>query len=267
VRGEFDRAFPFTYNPEQPAEEELRAADAFWDGLGIWAKRADAGGDGTGQDGAGQESTGPNEFVVCYFGNIGVQLDLAHVIEAARLLEARGMRVRFVLCGAGERLEEYRNTARGLKSVVFPGWVNRAGIYSLMRRSCVGLDPLPERMDFLASINNKAIEYLSAGLPVVSSPERGVLYDLLKKTGSGVSYASHDAESLAGCIGKLAEDSEDFEAKLKPMREKAQGLFDREFRAEVVYPAMEAHLMAVRQEYRAGRVVVAKHKAAEGITA
>jgi glycosyltransferase involved in cell wall biosynthesis len=256
-RSELDQAFPFTYNPERPAEEELRAADAFWDGHGIHARHADQGGNETGKD----------ELVVCYFGNIGVQLDLGHVIEAARLLEARGKRVRFVLCGEGERLEEYRSAAQGLRSVVFPGWVNRAAIYSLMRRSSVGLDPLPERMDFLASINNKAIEYLSAGLPVVSSPERGVLFELLRTTGSGVSYASHNAESLAGCMDSLAEGSETLGANPGRMRANAQALFDREFRAEVMYPAMEAHLMAVREHYCAGRVVVVRPGRAEGITA
>jgi glycosyltransferase involved in cell wall biosynthesis len=194
---------------------------------------------------------------------MSVQLDLAHVIEAARLLEVRGVRARFVLCGEGQRLEEYRQAARGIPSVVLPGWVNHAAIYSLMRRASVGLDPLPERMNFLTNINNKAIEYLSAGLPVVASPERGVLYDLLKRTGSGVSYAPHDAGSLAACIEKFAGNPQ----VLAPMRANALALFDREFRAEVVYPAMEAHLVAVRHQYYAGRVNVPQPQAAEGITA
>jgi hypothetical protein len=98
---------------------------------------------------------------------------------------------------------------------------------------------------------------------VVSSPERGVLYDLLKKTGSGVSYASHDAESLAGCLERLVSSPE----TLVPMRVNARELFEREFRAEVVYPAMEAHLIAVRHAYCAGRAGVARPEAAEGITA
>jgi glycosyltransferase involved in cell wall biosynthesis len=253
TRSEIDRAFPFTYNTERPADETLRAAEAFWDGNGIQAKPSDPG----------QNRSARSELVVCYFGNMSLQLDLSHVIEAARLLEARGACVRFVLCGEGERLEEYRSAARGLTSVVLPGWVNGAAIYSLMRRASVGLDPLPERMNFLANINNKAIEYLSAGLPVVASPERGVLFDLLKKTGSGISYAAQDAGSLAGCLEQLAGNP----GTLGPMGESARALFDREFRAEVVYPAMEAHLIAVRNEYRAGRVAIQQPEGAQRITA
>ena len=49
-----------------------------------------------------------------------------------------------------------------------------------------GIDPLPDRYDYLASINNKAVEYLSAGLPVVSSPRHGVLYELLEREECGL---------------------------------------------------------------------------------
>ncbi len=147
--------------------------------------------------------------------------------------------------------------------MVLPGWVNRATIFSLMQRASVGLDPLPEREDFLASVNNKAIEYMSAGLPVVSSPQRGVLFDLLKRTGSGVSYASHDAGSLADCLQQLATNPD----ALVPMRKKAHELFEKKFRAEVVYPAMEAHLYAVRHQYCAGQVAAPRAEMSERIPA
>jgi hypothetical protein len=35
----------------------------------------------------------------------------------------------------------------------------------------VGLDPMPDRYDLVVHINNQAIEYLSGGLPIVSSPQ------------------------------------------------------------------------------------------------
>ena len=66
------------------------------------------------------------------------------------------------------------NRQQTYQTYYFPGWVDAAKIFVLMRRSAVGLDPLPDRYDFLATINNKAIEYMSAGLPVISSPDRGV---------------------------------------------------------------------------------------------
>jgi len=138
-RGELDRAFPFTYN--RRSRQTRSCARRTRSGISTEFARVVL----VKTNLVGSQTS----WFICYFGNIGLQLDLTHVIESARLLETRNTPVRFVLCGEGERLDEYRSAARELKSVVLPGWVNRAAIYSLMRRASVGLDPLPERMDFL----------------------------------------------------------------------------------------------------------------------
>ena len=90
---------------------------------------------------------------------------------------------------------------------VGPGWVKAAQIHVLMRLSSVGLNPVADRYDFLATINNKAIKYMSGNLPIISNPEEGVLYDLLKKYCCGVSYASGDAEGLFNILTRLHENS------------------------------------------------------------
>ena len=221
-RSPLDRAFPLGYAVQPPETEELRAAGAFWDGLGI------RGGDG---------------FTVCYFGGLGRQLDLMHAIHAARALESQGSAVRFVLCGEGERLEEYRRAAAGLSNVILPGWVDRAAIYTLMRRSSAGLDPLPGRYDFLATINNKAIEYMSAGLPVVSSPRQGVLFDLLERRDCGMSYPSADAQALAALLAGLEQQPD----RAVAMRRASGELFREQFMAETVCASMAEHLEKISQ--------------------
>jgi glycosyltransferase involved in cell wall biosynthesis len=114
-----DRAFPIAYEATPPPAEKLRAADSFWNDLGVHENEPG--------------------LTVCYFGNVGVQLDLAHIVDAAGILHQRACPVRFVLCGRGERLEQYRQQALGLPNVLFPGWVDGAQIWSLMRRSGGGL--------------------------------------------------------------------------------------------------------------------------------
>ncbi len=215
-RSPLDRAFPLGYSAEPPAPDALRAAGEAWDRMGI-------------------RENGP--FTVCYFGGLSRQLDLMHAIEAARLLASRDIPVRFVICGDGERLEEYRRAAAGLAGVVLPGWVDRAAIYSLMRRSHCGLDPLPGRYDFLATVNNKAIEYMSAGLPVVSSPRRGVLYELLERRHCGSSYEERDAAGLADLIGDLSGSP----MRMAQMRLASAALFREEFMADTVCASMESH--------------------------
>jgi len=219
-RTRLDRAFPMGYNTFPPSPKEQAEAEEYWDNLGILAK---------------------SEFTVCFLGTIGRQFELEAVLEAARRLEASGRRMRFVLCGTGDRLEHYRARAAGLHSVLFPGWIGAAAIYVLMRRSSIGLDPLRERYDFLATINNKAIEYLSAGLPVISSPDRGVLRDMLVERGCGASVPSGNPEALAGLIASLYDDP----VRRVGMSRNAQQTFESTYQAEVVYGEMLHHLEMV----------------------
>ncbi len=91
-RTPLDRSFPLGYAAGTPSRERIEAAALEWDRLGI-------------------REDGP--FTVCYFGGLSRQLDLMHAIRAARILETRGVAARFVICGDGERLEEYRRSAAG----------------------------------------------------------------------------------------------------------------------------------------------------------
>ena len=225
-RGCLDRAFPFAYEREEIPVGELADAERYWDELGVNKKQA--------------------ALTVCYFGAMGLQLDLTPIIEAARILSA-GSPVRFVLCGCGQRLDEYRRQAHGLANVFLPGWVNRAQVWSLMRRSNVGVDPLPDRHDFLSTINNKAVEYLSAGLPVISSPQKGVLHDFLSSQGCGMSYSAGVTGEFVDILRRLLMDT----SSLREMSARALSVFENQFSADIVYPRMAAHLSEVIASRRA----------------
>jgi glycosyltransferase involved in cell wall biosynthesis len=112
-----------------------------------------------------------------------------------------------------------------------------------MRRSTVGLDPMPDRYDFRVHINNKAIEYLSAGLPVISSPGHGTLRDLLKGEDCGASYETGDAGALAKILAEFAADR----AGAARMAENAARLFEEQFQAERVYMGLYEHLQWVAE--------------------
>jgi glycosyltransferase involved in cell wall biosynthesis len=103
------------------------------------------------------------------------------------------------------------------------------------------LDPLPDRYDFLATINNKAVEYLSAGLPVISSPRRGVLYDLLKTESCGLSYVERGADELAATLQNLQADP----VALAGMSVRAQTVFHRHFSANEIHKRMTEYLIEV----------------------
>lgn len=209
IIGELDRVFPFGYASRSPDQRSVQSAEHLWDGLGI-----------------GNQS----EFVVCFFGTLGRQFDLECVISVAKRLASSSRRTQFVICGAGEQMERYKALAAGAPNIFFPGWVGKAEIWVLMRRSALGLAPYMETQAFSGNIPNKPIEYLSSALPVVIS---GATYlgELLEKERCGARYTAGDEEDLYQIVCRLYDDRR----LLHEMREKARRLYQRSFVAERVY--------------------------------
>jgi len=217
-----DRPFSFGYVERTPSEQAVADAGAFWRSFGI----------------AGEQ------FTVCFFGTIGYQFDLGTVIDAAKRLSGGPRSFRFVLCGDGDRLQEYRERAAGLDCVVFPGWVGAAEIWTLMRTAQVGLAPYRNSKDFQSSLPNKSIEYLSAGLPVVSSL-RGELEKLLAGNRCGVTYPEGNPEGLAACLEKLYDDRQE----LATLSQASKRLYLREFTAETVYGELADYLETMARHH------------------
>lgn len=213
----WDRDFPLGYDSRVPSQQALEAADMFWTERGI-----------------GSES---GHFVVCFFGTLGHQFDLSTVIEAARLLDSGDRRIKFVICGDGDRRNEYEAASMGLNNIVFPGRIGAAEIWVLMRRACVGLAPYYSTPNFVANLPNKPIEYLSAGLPVVSSL-KGALRDLLSEFDCGVTYENGTPTELVHVLCKLYDD---YEARDR-MSKNAYTVYSSKFVAQTVYGEMISHL-------------------------
>ncbi len=213
----FDRDFPLGYSDSTPDNADIRAAEAFWSEQGINAEE--------------------NQFIICLFSNIVKQLELETVIDAARRLEKTGRHFRFVFCGRGDALEYFKNYASGCKSVSFPGWVTKSQIWVLLRRAYAGLVPYKSTEDYLISIPNKAIELMSAGLPIVSSL-KGTLQELLTKHQIGVTYENSDVDSLFNLLCKLYDNPQ----YLAIMSNNSRNLFKERFDAENVYADMCTYL-------------------------
>jgi glycosyltransferase involved in cell wall biosynthesis len=218
ARTALDRSFPIGYSRRAPSSDRIAAAEEFWDRLGI--------------------ATNSARPVATFVGNLGRQCDLVHVIDAARRLHAEGHPARFVLCGNGERLDAYRAQAADLPNVLLSGWIDEAQIHVLLRRTYLALDPLPDRYDFLATINNKAIEYLSAGVPIISCPSAGLLAETLARFDCGTSYAAPEADALVSAVRDACANPSRWRRKV----ENARRLFDTRFAAEDIYEMFRSYL-------------------------
>ncbi len=175
--------------------------------------------------------------VIAFVGAMSRSFEMELVIEAARRLQCTGSPVRFVLCGVGDMLEPWRAQAAGLSNVLFPGWVQAAEAWTLLRCSLAGIAPYRSRRDFVASVPTKTLEYLSAGLPVLSSL-RGAVEQLLARTGAGITYRNGELDQLLAAIGRLVDEPDERRA----MARRARSAYEREFVAERVYADMAAYL-------------------------
>lgn len=229
-RSKFDIAFPFGYSQAALIDSETNAAKEFWQKLGL--------------------VEGKGHKYVCFIGSISRQLDIGTILKTAKILLYRNIPIKFIMCGLGDRFEILSKVAQSLNNVIMPGWVNKAAVYVLMQRSFAGLNPLPDRYDFHITINNKAIEYLSGGLPIIACPRKTTLTDLIIQENCGFCYDYGDAEGLADIIIELSQNEE----LQKTMSENARGLFLERFTAEKVYTDMMNHLQTIITAYKSGEI-------------
>jgi glycosyltransferase involved in cell wall biosynthesis len=223
-----DRDFPLAYSQAEPPSQDIEAARRLWAQRGITER--------------------PGQFIASFFGYFGGRYDIDTIIEAAKVLQKDALPVTFVLCGDGQYLQKCRQLAKGVDSVVLPGWVGQAEIWTMARMSSVGLAPYISSTSFRMSIPNKVIEYWSGGLPVVNSLD-GIVADLLARHDCGVTYRLGDPGGLASALRGLYNDP----TRLTAMSRNATALFNERFVAEKVYRDMDRHLERIVDDYRSGR--------------
>ena len=153
--------------------------------------------------------------------------------------------MRFVLCGAGERLEEFRRLSEDLPNVLMPGWIDAAAIRVLMERSAAGLAPYHCEWSFTMSLPNKSIEYLAGGLPVISSLS-GELALLLQQADCGWTYAEGDPKALVGVVEQLLSDP----VRRQAIASNARRTYETRFKSEVIYGRLIDYLAEVARDSR-----------------
>jgi len=222
-----DKSFPLGYSKNVPEKKDIKDAEQFWTKYRL--------------------NKNGNEFNVCFFGNLGHSFvpEFINVINAARKIEAKNYYIRFIICGSGVNLNFYKKKSKGYNNIIFPGWINESQIWTLLRMSSVGLLPYQNSKSFVIGLPNKSIEYLSAGLPIVSSL-KGVLGDLINNYNCGVTYESENVDDLSYTLINLFNHPE----ILKEMSKNAYALYKEKFVAEKIYNDMIDYLELVVKKYK-----------------
>jgi len=185
----------------------------------------------------------PWEVLAVYAGAHGRANGLDQLLDAAAMLRARGeQRIRLLLVGEGGEKPRLRAeaAARALHNVSFLPPLPKRQLASLLAGAQVGLHclaPVPEFAEWTAP--NKLMDYLAAGLPVVSNlPGRAAR--LLAEGPCGIATPPGDAEALAGALVRMADNPRQRGTMGRAAREQAVRRWDRRLLARQFIDVVES---------------------------
>ncbi|MFE6235564.1 glycosyltransferase [Cellulosimicrobium sp. NPDC057862] len=147
-----------------------------------------------------------DETIVLHAGNQGVKQGLENVVEAARLADAQGTRVRFVLLGDGSRRAALEAAGSGVRRLQFVDSLPDAEFRAALEASDV---LLVNELAGLAemSVPSKLTSYFHAARPVLAATsERSTTAAELRASGGGVRVDPQDPQALLDAAQSLAAD-------------------------------------------------------------
>lgn len=172
----------------------------------------------------------PDDLMVIFSGTHGLANGLDAVLDAAKVLKARGrMDIKLVLVGDGKlkpTLKE-RVARENLTAVVFLDSIPKAKLAGLLAASDVGMQILANVPAFYYGTSpNKFFDYLAASKPVITNYP-GWVADLITEADCGFAISPEDPSAFVDALETAAADRK----KLRLMGEKAGKLarshFDR----------------------------------------
>ncbi|WP_290438798.1 glycosyltransferase [Cellulosimicrobium cellulans] len=166
-----------------------------------------------------------DETVVLHAGNQGAKQGLENVVDAARLADHRGSRVRFVLLGDGSRRRALEAAAAGTRAIQFldplpgdrfSGALGAADV--LLVNELAGLAEM--------SVPSKLTSYFDAGRPVLAATSAGsTTAHEIQVSGGGIRVDAEEPGALLDAVLRLAAD---------PSRRRALGEAGRRYRHAVL---------------------------------
>jgi glycosyltransferase involved in cell wall biosynthesis len=186
----------------------------------------------------------PVQIRICFFGALGRQIDLETVIDASKMLEAKGLSHQFVLAGAGDNMQNLQKLAIDVKSVLLTGFVDASMIQYIAKHSDIGIAPYRRNGSFQRSLPNKVFEYMAYELPVLTSLD-GYLRSFLHEHQIGYTYDAKSAESLATTILALSTQRE----HLRLAGKLGNDLYEKQYSHHVVYENFMQHLINVKKQH------------------
>lgn len=148
----------------------------------------------------------PDELVVLHTGAMGEKQGLANVVEAARLADESGARVRFVLAGDGGQRAQLKDLGAGVERLQFLPPVPSEEYSRLLASAdllLVNERPGVQEM----AVPSKLTSYFGSGVPVLAATEEGsTTADELRASRAGTRVDPGRPEDLVKAVLRLRDD-------------------------------------------------------------
>ena len=180
-------------------------------------------------------------LIFWYIGSFGKTYNLNPIIDVAKIFLEEKKDISFVISGNIDKNLPWVSEAKKIKNIVLTGWINTDEISWLRANSYVGLQPYSDIA--LQGLSNKTFEYLSAGLPIISSL-KGENAELLQKENCGILYNNDNQESLYNAINFLVSNPK----IAKEMSRKAKSLFISEFEDNKIFGSIEKLILNLKNK-------------------
>jgi colanic acid biosynthesis glycosyl transferase WcaI len=147
----------------------------------------------------------PEDAVVAlYSGSMGFKQGLETIVDAARLLQQRGSKLFFVICGNGATRDKLVEQSKGLDRIRFIDLQPRERLPELLATADIHL--LPQRASVADLVlPSKLAPMLATGRPVIAmaAPQTQLASEV---EDAGLVIPADDPEALAAAISTLASD-------------------------------------------------------------
>lgn len=182
---------------------------------------------------------------MCFWGSLRKNgLDLDTCIKAVLILKEKYPDIRLIIGGEGDSKNYLEKLANNSDSIIFAGYVNGFQMTSVMRVCKLGVYSLVNTPDFINTISNKAIQYMSMGIPVLNSL-KGFTRDLLCDNNAGITYEEGDVTDCARAIEEIYKS----EKRQLEMATNALNLYSEKFDSEKINKDFVDYLNRIAEEY------------------
>ena len=137
-----------------------------------------------------------------YAGSLGPSYDIPSILKCAELSKRNHDKIRYIIAGAGAYEANIKESTLTNDRIVFLGSLKPEVLPSLYARCDIGLCSYAAFST--VDMPDKFYDYIAAGLAVVNSLQ-GEIKEYVTNGGTGLQYASENAQSLYECLQKMSD--------------------------------------------------------------